>query len=68
MKGKFGRILGDFEYGESTITEVMIWEGHAVKYDGQNKDDVEAAHLSNRNRLMSEGKVDPQIVKEMTET
>jgi len=68
MKGKFGRILGDFiveEWeGESRmITEVLIEEGHAVKYHGQNKADVEIAHLANRNRLMSEGVVDPALVQ-----
>ena len=61
MKGKFGRILGDFSvYHAPTdswrmATEIMIEEGHAVKYEGQNKDDVQAAHMANRERLLSEG-------------
>lgn len=68
MKGKFGRILGDFVVEEwegepRMITEVLIDEGHAVKYHGQNKADVEIAHLANRNRLMSEGVVDPALVQ-----
>lgn len=62
-KGKFGRILGDFVVGERTVTEILIEEGHAVKYHGQNKADVEVAHLANRNRLMSEGVVDPAEVQ-----
>ena len=62
-KGKFGRILGDFLVGERTVTEILIEEGHAVKYHGQNKADVEMAHLANRNRLMSEGVVDPAEVQ-----
>ena len=37
-------------------TEIMIEEGHAVKYEGQNKDDVSTAHLKNRERLIAEGK------------
>jgi len=33
----------------------MIEEGHAVAYHGQSKDDVKAAHLENRKKLLSEG-------------
>jgi hypothetical protein len=33
----------------------MIEEGHAVKYEGQNKDDIQAAHLKNRERLIENG-------------
>lgn len=69
MKGKFGRILGDFIVEEyegqpRLLTEVLIEEGHAVKYYGQNKADVAAAHMANRNRLMQEGVIDPKIVQE----
>jgi micrococcal nuclease len=72
MKGKFGRILGDFvveewEGEERLVTEVLIEEGHAVKYHGQNKADVEVAHLANRNRLMTEGVVDPADVQKAQE-
>lgn len=58
MKGKFGRILGDFRVGGKTVTEILIEEGHAVKYQGQSKDDVQDAHMANRQRLIAEGKVD----------
>lgn len=58
MKGKFGRILGDFRCGGKTVSEILIEEGHAVKYEGQSKDDVQDAHMSNRQRLIAEGKVD----------
>jgi len=63
MKGKFGRILGDFSvYHSATdswrmITEVLISEGHAVPYHGQNKDDVQKAHLANRVKLLEDGVV-----------
>jgi micrococcal nuclease len=72
MKGKFGRILGDFvveewEGEEKLVTEVLIEEGHAVKYHGQNKADVEVAHLANRNRLMTEGVVNPEVVQKAQE-
>ena len=68
MKGKFGRILGDFwieDYkGERTLmTEILINEGHAVPYYGQNKADVEIAHLANRQKLMQEGTIDPAVVE-----
>ena len=58
MKGKFGRILGDFILEDGRrATEVLIEEGHAVLYHGQNKDDVQTAHMINRQRLINEGKV-----------
>ena len=63
MKGKFGRVLGDFKVGDKRVTEILIEEGHAVKYHGQNKADVEVAHLANRNRLMTEGVVKPEDVQ-----
>ena len=58
MKGKFGRILGDFILDDDRrVTEVLIDEGHAVAYFGGSKDDVDAAHLANRERLIAEGVV-----------
>ena len=63
MKGKFGRILGDFDvYSADSdswrpVTKVMVEEGHAVEYFGGSKDDVDAAHLANRERLIKEGAV-----------
>ena len=58
-KGKFGRILGNFVHnGKFTmVTDVLIKEGHAVAYYGQNKEDITKAHLLNRERLIKEGKV-----------
>ena len=61
MKGKFGRILGDFDVYDSKTdswkpaTEVMISEGHAVPYTGGSKEDIEAQHYANRERLIAEG-------------
>jgi len=56
MKGKFGRVLGDFVSPDGRmITDIMIEEGHAVAYHGQSKDDVKAAHLENRKKLLAEG-------------
>lgn len=69
MKGKFGRVLGDFIVEEwegepRMVTDILIEEGHAVKYHGQNKADVQVAHMANRNKLMEEGIVDPKLVQE----
>lgn len=59
MKGKFGRILGDFRTEDGRlVTEVMISEGHCVPYFGGSKEDVQAQHMINRERLISEGVVD----------
>lgn len=55
MKGKFGRVLGDFRVGGKTVTEILIEEGHAVAYHGQSKDDIQDGHMANRNRLIAEG-------------
>jgi micrococcal nuclease len=61
MKGKFGRILGDFKVdynGEmKKVTEILVEEGHAVAYFGGSKDDTQAAHLANRERILNEGLV-----------
>jgi len=56
MKGKFGRVLGDFVAADGRmITDILIEEGYAVAYHGQSKDDVQDAHLLNRERLLTEG-------------
>ena len=61
-KGKFGRILGDFQVYYSaydrwgTLTEALVKEGHAVPYHGQSKEDIQEAHMANRKRLI-EGNV-----------
>jgi micrococcal nuclease len=57
MKGKFGRILGDFRSGGKTVSEILVEEGHAVAYHGESKDDVQEQHMVNRQRLIGEGKV-----------
>jgi len=59
MKGKFGRILGDFKVDYSgemkRVTEIMELEGHCVPYFGGSKEETQAAHMINRERLLSEG-------------
>ena len=64
--GKFGRVLGDFKcYDfthdmESTITRIMIHEGHGVSYHGQSKHDIAEEHLKNRVRLYESGAVEKE--------
>ena len=61
MRGKFGRILGDFKLNDGdTLTSKLMSEGHAVGYNGGNKEKIQPKHLENRQRLVSEGKVDMQ--------
>ena len=59
MHEKFGRILGSFVLpgNSKTINDVLIYEGYAVPYTGQSKQDVKQLHLINRQRLISEGKL-----------
>jgi len=58
MKGKFGRILGDFRAADGRlVTEIMIEEGHCVPYFGGSKEDTQEAHMKNRERLLQEGVV-----------
>lgn len=59
MKGKFGRILGDFRAADGRlVTQIMIDEGHCVPYFGGSKDEIQAQHMVNRERLLNEGIVD----------
>ena len=56
--GKFGRVLGDIYADGVSINQTMVEEGYAVAYYGQNKDDVEAAHMVNRKLLIEKGILD----------
>ena len=59
MRGKFGRILGDFRTSQGDLlTSKLMKEGHAVAYSGGNKEAIQVKHLENRQRLVNEGKVD----------
>lgn len=55
--GKFGRILGELVWKDSTINKIMVDEHYAVLYNGQSKEDIEEQHLENRKRLIEAGKI-----------
>jgi len=60
MKGKFGRILGDFiveEYEDQPkrVTDILIEEGHCVAYFGGSKEEIQMKHHANRQKLLREG-------------
>ena len=61
MKGKFGRILGDFtvEHNgeEKGATQALIEDGHAVPYFGGSKAKLKTKHLKNRQKLIDLGKI-----------
>ena len=69
MKGKFGRVLGDFDieyknadnsYSIRRLTSIMIEEGHAVAYFGGSKEEIQMKHMANREKLLREGVVDKE--------
>jgi micrococcal nuclease len=53
-KGKFGRYLGTISNETETVNKALVNEHLAVVYYGQNKDEIEAAHLKNRSRYKRE--------------
>jgi len=58
MKGKFGRILGDFRAPDGKlVTDIMIEEGHCVAYFGGSKEEIQTKHMANRMKLLREGVV-----------
>jgi micrococcal nuclease len=66
MKGKFGRILGDFRAADGRmVTDIMIEEGHCVAYFGGSKEEIAMKHLANREKLLREGVVDREDYEKM---
>ena len=59
MRGKFGRILGDFVTDSGRlVTDILVEEGHAVAYFGGSKEEIQDKHMANRKKLIREGLVD----------
>jgi len=67
MKGKFGRILGDFIVGDKRVTDIMIEEGHCVAYFGGSKEEIQIKHQANRKKLLREGIVSQEDYDEAVE-
>jgi len=59
-RGKYGRVLGNVIVDGLNINETMVKNYLAVAYFGQSKNDVEAEHLINRQKLIELGKFTPQ--------
>jgi len=58
MRGKFGRILGDFVTDDGRlVTDILVEEGHAVAYFGGSKEEIQDKHMANRKKLIREGLV-----------
>ena len=58
-RGKFGRVLGNVIVDLVNINQAMINSYLAVAYFGQSKDDIEAEHLVNREKLIELGQFTP---------
>lgn len=54
---KYGRLLGDFLIDGKSLCQLLVADGYAVAYHGQNKADIANLHLLNRERLIKENKV-----------
>ena len=62
MKGKFGRILGNFKTEDGRIcAKILCEEGHAVAYFGGAKEDIQKQHMKNRKELVKAGIVESPI-------
>ena len=67
MRGKFGRVLGDFTvYHAPTdswrmVTDIMVEEGHAVAYFGGSKEEIQDKHMANRKKLIREGLINMSL-------
>ena len=59
-RGKYGRVLGNVIVDGVNINQVMIDNYLAVAYFGQSKDDIEAEHLVNRQKLIELGQFIPK--------
>ena len=57
MKGKFGRVLGDFLQDDKSVAKIMCETGHAVPYFGGAKANTQKQHIKNRKKLVAQGVV-----------
>ena len=52
--GKYGRILGSFVVGDTTLNQMLIDTHNAVAYFGQSKEEIEDEHIVNRSLIESD--------------
>ena len=52
--GKYGRILGEFVVGDTTVNQLLIDTHNAVAYFGQSKEEIEDEHIVNRSLVESD--------------
>lgn len=57
-KDKYGRAMGDFKVGLEYLSQYLIANRLAVRYDGQNKATIEHLHKANIEKLDAEGKLE----------
>jgi len=57
MKGKFGRVLGDFLQDDKSVAKIMCETGHAVPYFCGAKANTQKQHIKNRKKLVAQGVV-----------
>ena len=57
MKGKFGRVLGDFLHNDKSVAKIMCETGHAVPYFGGAKAGNLKYLMKNRQKLVKQGVV-----------
>lgn len=64
MRGKFGRVLGDFRRvsDHRLVSEILVEEGHAVPYFGGSKEQLSEQHQQNRQRLVDAGVVKQPVI------
>ena len=54
-KGKFGRVLASVIVDGINVNQQMITNHMAVRYEGQNKKNIQLEHLKNREILIQRG-------------
>lgn len=54
---KFGRILGIFLTETGSVNQWMIDNAYAVKYNGENKELIQEAHMKNKAILVKKGEL-----------
>ena len=59
VRGKFGRIIGDFVIYDlaGTCADALCTEGYAVRCNDKTKEQIKQEHLKNRKILIENGKV-----------